>query len=86
VSGGESWIAPTFEALQQQTFFSLVEGADHGYLGSVGGVQAGVEAPAMIAWIRYWVYADQGGKKYFYSDDCVMCVSPWSNTQRKNWQ
>jgi dienelactone hydrolase len=87
VTGGESWMAPTFEALEQQTFFSLVEGADHGYPGrSLNGVQAGVEAPAMIAWIRYWIYADQGAKKYFYGDDCVMCMSPWSDTQRKNWQ
>jgi dienelactone hydrolase len=87
VTGGESWMVPTFEALEQQTFFSLVEGANHGYPGgSVGGVQAGVEAPAMIAWIRYWVYNDQGAKKYFYGDDCIMCMSPWSDMQRKNWQ
>jgi dienelactone hydrolase len=87
VTGGESWMVPTFEALQQQTFFSLVEGADHGYPGgSVNGVQAGVEAPAMIAWIRYWVYNDQEAAQYFYGDDCIMCMSPWTNTQRKNWQ
>jgi hypothetical protein len=36
--------------------------------------------------IRYWVYADQGAKKYFYGDHCIMCMSPWSNMQRKNWQ
>jgi dienelactone hydrolase len=86
VTGGESWMVPTFEALEQQTFFSLVEGASHGYpAGSVGGVQAGVEAPAMIAWIRYWVYDDQEAAKYFEGDDCIMCMSPWTNTQRKNW-
>jgi hypothetical protein len=27
------------------------------------GVQAGVEARAMIAWIRYWVYNDREAKK-----------------------
>jgi dienelactone hydrolase len=86
VTGGESWMVPTFEALEQQTFFSLVEGAAHGYPGSsVDGVQAGVEAPAMIAWIRYWVYDDQEAAKYFEGDDCIMCMSPWTNTQRKNW-
>ncbi len=86
VSNGESWMVPTFEALEQQTFFSLVEGAEHRYPGdSVNGVQAGVEAPAAIAWIRYWIYNDQEAAKYFEGDDCVMCMSPWTNTQRKNW-
>jgi len=83
---GQSWLAPTYEASQVQTFFSLVEGADHGYIGdTVDGVPGGVETPAMIAWIRYWIYDDQEAKKYFYGDDCVMCNSPWTNSQRKNW-
>jgi dienelactone hydrolase len=83
---GKSWLAPTYEASQVQTFFSLVDGANHGYPArSVDGVQAGVEAPAMIAWLRYWIYNDQAAKRYFFGDDCVMCKSPWTNTQRKNW-
>ena len=83
---GLSWLAPTYEASQVPTLFSLVEGADHGYPGStVDGVPAGVETPAMIAWLRYWIYDDQGARDYFYGDDCVMCSSPWTNTQRKNW-
>ena len=41
---------------------------------------------ATIAWIRYWVYGDQEAKQYFYGDDCVMCESPWTNTQRKDWE
>ena len=84
---GQSWLAPTYEALEAQTFFSLVEGADHGYITrTLNGVQGGVETPAMIAWIRYWVYNDEEAKKYFYGDDCIMCKSPWANTQRKNWE
>lgn len=83
---GQSWLTPTYEASQVQTFFSLVEGADHGYIGdTVDGVPGGVETPAMIAWIRYWIYNDEEAKRYFYGDDCVMCRSPWTNTQRKNW-
>jgi hypothetical protein len=85
-SNGMSWLAPTYEDSQVQTFFSLVVGADHGYIqGTVGGVPGGVETPAIIAWLRYWIYNDQGAKNYFYGDDCVMCASPWSNPQRKNW-
>jgi hypothetical protein len=84
---GRSWMAPSYEASQVQTFFGTVQGANHGYIqGVVNGVQGGVETPAIIAWIRYWIYNDQGAKHYFYGDDCVMCVSPWTNPQRKNWQ
>jgi dienelactone hydrolase len=83
---GQSWLAPTYAASQVQTFFSLVDGANHGYPSrTVDGVQSGVEAPAMIAWLRYWIYNDQGAKRYFFGEDCVMCKAPWTKTQRKNW-
>ncbi len=83
---GQSWLAPTYEASQVQTFFALLEGADHGYIqGSPGGIQGGTETPSIIAWIRYWIYNDKDAENYFFGDDCVMCSSPWSDTQRKNW-
>ncbi len=83
---GRSWLAPTYEASQVPTFFALVKDANHGYPSrAVDGVQAGVEAPAMIAWLRYWIHGDQGARKYFFGDDCVLCTAPWSDTQRKNW-
>jgi dienelactone hydrolase len=83
---GRSWLAPTYEASQVQTLFSLVDGANHGYPARTeDGVQSGVEAPAMIAWLRYWIYNDQDAKRYFYGEDCVMCAAPWTDTQRKNW-
>jgi hypothetical protein len=82
-----SWLAPTYDDSQVQTFFGTVVGANHGYIqGTVGGVPGGVETPAMIAWLRYWIYNDQGAKKYFYGDDCVMCDAPWTDPKRKNWQ
>ena len=87
LNAGQSWLAPSYAASTTQTFFSLLTGAGHTYIeGTVNGVQGGTETPAIIAWIRYWIYNDQGAKNYFYGDDCVMCKSPWSNTQRKNWQ
>jgi dienelactone hydrolase len=83
---GRSWLAPTYEASQVPTFFSLVKDANHGYPArTVEGVQSGVEAPAMIAWLRYWIYNDQNAKQYFFGDDCVMCDAPWTSTQRKHW-
>jgi hypothetical protein len=82
-----SWLAPTYDDSQVQTFFGTVVGANHGYIqGTVNGVPGGVETPAMIAWLRYWIYNDQDAKKYFYGDDCVMCRSPWTDPKRKNWQ
>jgi dienelactone hydrolase len=87
LNGSESWLAPSYAASQTQTLFSLMTNADHGYIQTtVNGVQGGNETPAIIAWIRYWIYNDQGAKNYFYGDDCVMCKSPWSNIQRKNWK
>jgi dienelactone hydrolase len=83
---GQSWLAPTYAASQVPTFFSLVKDANHGYPArTVDGVQSGVEAPAMIAWLRYWIYNDQNAKRYFFGDDCVMCAEPWTSTQRKHW-
>jgi hypothetical protein len=73
----------TFEMSEVQTFLGTVNGADHGYIQQNTG---GVERPAIIAWMRYWIYNDTGARHYFYGDDCVMCTSPWMNPQRKNWQ
>ncbi len=77
----------TFDNSQVQTFLGTVSGADHGYIQTtVGGVPGGVQTPAIVAWLRYWIYNDAGGRRYFIGDDCVMCTAPWTNPQRKNWQ
>jgi len=73
----------TFDQSQVQTFFSTVLDADHGYIQNDNG---GVERPAIIAWLRYWIYNDTGAADYFYGDDCVMCADPWTDPQRKNWE
>lgn len=59
-------------------------GALLGTFGSCGG--ATEERAMLIAWLRLWVYGDQGAKKYFYGNDCLLCKSPWTTPQRKNWQ
>ena len=73
----------TYDSSKVQTFLATVKDADHGYIQNANG---GVQRPAIVAWMRYWIYNDQGGKNYFYGDDCVMCTAPWTNPQRKNWQ
>lgn len=53
-----------------------------GHLTPLG--DAGVERAPAIAWLRHWVYGDTGAKKYFYGPECVLCVDPWVDIQRKN--
>ena len=86
-SSGQLYVLPSYQMSNVQSFLGTVNGADHGYIQTtVNGVPGGVETPAIVAWIRYWIYNDQGAKNYFYGDDCVMCKAPWTNPQRKNWQ
>lgn len=73
----------TYDGSKVQTFLGTVTGAPHAYIEKDGG---GVERPAILAWMRYWINGDQGAKHYFYGEDCVMCKAPWEMPQRKNWQ
>jgi len=73
----------TYDASQVQTFLATLVGANHPYIEKDGG---GQERPAIVAWLRYWVYGDAGAKPYFYGDACTLCVTPWEKPQRKNWK
>ncbi|HVU03401.1 MAG TPA: dienelactone hydrolase family protein [Polyangiaceae bacterium] len=53
-----------------------------GHLYPLGG--AGDERAPAVAWLRYWVYGDQGARSYFYGTDCKLCQAPWTDIQRKN--
>lgn len=53
-----------------------------GHLYPLG--DAGEQRAPAIAWLRMWVYGDQGARKYFYGSDCLLCKSPWIDIQRKN--
>jgi hypothetical protein len=72
----------TYDMSEVQTFLATLTGADHGYIQNAGG---GEERPAILAWMRYFIYSDVGAEHYFYGDDCVLCQAPWENPQRKNW-
>ena len=73
----------TYDTSQVQTFLATLTGAPHAYIEMNGG---GDERPAILAWMRYWIYNDAGASNYFFGNDCVLCKSPWQNPQRKNWQ
>jgi hypothetical protein len=72
----------TYTSSKVQTFLATVTGADHGYIQNNGG---GEERPAILAWMRLFIYNDLGAKGYFYGADCTICKAPWENPQRKNW-
>jgi dienelactone hydrolase len=72
----------TFDKSQVATAFGTVSGADHGYIQSNNG---GVERPAIIAWMRYWINGDTGARSYFWGTNCVLCQSPWMDYKTKNW-
>lgn len=73
----------TYDQSMVPTFLATLTGAPHQYIESDGG---GEERPAIVAWMRYFIYDDQGARDYFYGNDCVLCGPPWENPQRKNWE
>jgi hypothetical protein len=76
------FVTPTFNRSTVQTFYATLIGGSH--LTPTGDAD-GERAPA-VAWLRLWVYGDQGARNYFYGDNCILCSNPWTNPQRKNWQ
>jgi hypothetical protein len=72
----------TYDSSKVQTFLATLTGAPHPYIEQDGG---GNERPAILAWLRYFIYADEGAKKFFYGADCTLCKAPWEKPQRKNW-
>ena len=72
----------TYNTSEVPTFMATLTGASHGYIEQDGG---GEERPAILAWMRYWIYGDAGAEDFFFGADCVLCTPPWENPQRKNW-
>lgn len=72
----------TYDSSEVQTFLATLTGAPHGYIEQDGG---GNERPAILAWLRYFIYADEGAKTFFYGADCTLCKAPWQKPQRKKW-
>jgi hypothetical protein len=73
----------TFDQSMVQTFLATLDGATHFEILASGG---GREGGPIVAWLRFWVYGDQGARGFLYGNDCTLCVAPWTQPQRKNWQ
>ena len=74
------FVTPTYNASVVQTFYATLTDAgdpsDLGHLLPVSSTDPKY-APAM-AWLRLWVYGDQGGRDYFYGSSAKLCESPWT--------
>lgn len=96
----EGYVTPNYEKAVGQTFYATLsdQSAGHLYVVDEGAVacaasialgtckSAAEERAPTIAWLRLWACQDQGAKKFFYGDDCLLCKTPWTKPQRKAWQ
>jgi hypothetical protein len=74
------FVTPTYNASVVQTFYATLSAAgDPSNLGHLLPVSSTDPeyAPAM-AWLRLWVYGDQGGRSYFFGPNATLCKSPWT--------
>jgi hypothetical protein len=77
------FVTPTFNASVVQTFYATLTAAgDPSNLGHLLPVSildpSDPEYAPAIAWLRLWVYGDQGGHSYFYGADATLCKAPWT--------
>jgi hypothetical protein len=74
------FVTPTYNASAVETFYATLGDAgdpsDLGHLLPVSSTDPEY-APAM-AWLRLWVYGDQGGRDYFFGPSATLCKSPWT--------
>ena len=75
------FVTPTYNASAVQTFYAtLTDAGDPSNLGHLLPVSIldptdPEYAPAM-AWLRLWVYGDQGGRDYFWGSSALLCQAP----------
>jgi hypothetical protein len=79
VAVAATFVTPTFDSSSVQTFYATLQSSGDpsnvGHLLPVG--DGGPERAPAIAWLRYWVYGDQGARSYFWGSTATLCQSPW---------
>ncbi len=75
-----TFVTPTYNASVVKTFYATLTAAgdpsDEGHLLPVSPTDPEY-APAM-AWLRLWLYGDQGGMHYFDGPNATLCQAPWT--------
>jgi hypothetical protein len=79
------YVTPNYQKATVQTFYAALEDSTFSHT-SIIAKQAGPELGPAIAWLRFWACHDENARKFFYGDDCVLCKSPFTMPQRKNWK
>jgi Dienelactone hydrolase family len=74
------YVTPTYNASVVQTFYETTTAAgdpsDEGHLLVIDAKDP--EYDVAMAWLRFWVYGDQGARSYFYGPNAKACESPFS--------
>jgi hypothetical protein len=71
-----------YASVPSPAFYAELAGATH--LEPV--LTGGQELAPTIAWLRLWLYDDQGARDFFYGADCTLCRSPWTHMTNATWQ
>jgi hypothetical protein len=86
------FVAPTYQRAMAQQPAIMATLQCPGAPGCAGHLlplgNAGSDRAPLVAWLRYWIYGDQGARSWFFGSDCGLCKAPWTDIQRKNhtWQ
>jgi hypothetical protein len=75
-------VTSSYTGLQVPAFYATLDGATH--FEPVGS--GGRELAPSIAWLRLWVFNDEGAKSFFYGADCRLCKSPWTKQTNAKWK
>jgi hypothetical protein len=75
-------VMSAYSGLTVPALMATLEGADHLEPVLTGGRELGPS----IAWLRLWVYNDEGAKGYFYGANCQLCMAPWSKITNAAWK
>jgi hypothetical protein len=77
------YVTPNYDKSMVQTFYATLSDSSFGHTSIIPN--AGPERGPAIAWLRFWACKDENARKFFYGDDCTLCMSPFTMPQRKNW-
>jgi pimeloyl-ACP methyl ester carboxylesterase len=78
-----TFVQPIFDSSPVPTFFGMLSDADHFEPTPLAGNR---ETAPTAAWLRLWVFGDEGAKSMFYGPSCTLCMAPWTMPQSKMLQ
>jgi hypothetical protein len=75
----DSFVQPIYDQSPVATFFGTLTDGTHFEPPLTGGR----ELAPMVAWLRLWVFGDEGAKPFFYGTDCTLCKGDWTMPESK---